>query len=78
MAAVMQMEFALVTDPGGDDPQCDDLGVGTIDLVPDVLQKGAEFANQTLAVIGPDEKKVADIVVSVTALEALMALQVAA
>jgi hypothetical protein len=78
MAAVMQMEFALVKDPGGDDPQCDDLGVGTIDLVPDVLQKGAEFANQTLAVIGPDEKKVADIVVSVTALEALMALQVAA
>ena len=72
------MEFALVKDPGGQDAQCDDLGVGRIDLVPDVLQKGTEFANQMLAVIGPDEKKVADIVVSVTALDALTALQVAA
>ena len=65
-------------DPGGQDAQCDDLGVGTIDLIPEVLEKGAEYANQTLSVIGPDEKKVADIVVSVTALDALKALQVAA
>ena len=65
-------------DPGGQDPQCDDLGVGTIDLIPEVLEKGAEYANQTISVIGPDEKKVADIVVSVTALDSLKALQVAA
>ena len=74
----LQMEFALVKDPGGEDPQCDDLGVGTIDLVPALLEKDADYVNQTLAVIGPDDKKVADIVVSVTALDALRALKVEA
>jgi hypothetical protein len=72
------MEFALVKDPGGEDAKCDDLGLARIELVSEVLMRGAEYSNQTLAVIGPDEKKVADIVVSVTALDALTVLQAAA
>lgn len=72
------MEFALVKDPGGEDAQCDDLGTASIELISEVLMRGAEYTKQTLAVIGQDEKKVADIVVSVTALNALTALQAAA
>jgi hypothetical protein len=60
-----------VKDPGGENPQCDDLGVATIDLINEVLGKNAEYKEQTLAVIGPDDKKVADVVVSITALDAL-------
>ena len=70
-----QVEFALVKDPGGDDPQCDDLGVATIDLINEVLGRDAEYIEQTLAVIGPDDKKVADVVVSITALDALRVLR---
>ena len=62
-------------DPGGDDPQCDDLGVATIDLINEVLGRDAEYIEQTLAVIGPDDKKVADVVVSITALDALRVLR---
>lgn len=72
----LQVEFALVKDPGGEIAECDDLGVATIDLINEVLGKDAEYTEVTLAVIGPDDKKVADVVVSITALDALKALRV--
>jgi len=37
------VEFALVKDPGGENPQCDDLGVATIDLVETILQTGTDY-----------------------------------
>ena len=46
------MEFALVKDPGGENPQCDDLGVATIDLVETILAPGTDYIEQTLAVVG--------------------------
>ena len=69
------MEFALVKDPGGENPQCDDLGVAAIDLVETILQTGTDYIEQTLAVVGGDSKQVGEIVVSVKALDALRAMK---
>ena len=70
-----QVEFALVKDPGGENPQCDDLGVAAIDLVETLLQTGTDYIEQTLAVVGGDSKQVGEIVVSVKALDALRAMK---
>jgi len=70
----VEVEFALVNDPGGEDAECDDLGVATVDLCTVIMEAKTDFVQQTLPIIGEGEKKLANIVVSITALEAMQSL----
>lgn len=64
----------MVNDPGGENPTCDDVGVAKIDLKTDVLEVAADMAEKVLPILDESGKKVAEITVSITALEALTAL----
>ena len=65
---------ALVSDPGGEQPKCVDIGTASVDLKADVLDAGADIVDKVLPIIDPAGKKVAEIIVTVKALQGLSAV----